>query len=559
MKSHLKLGLWSTVDSLRKLLSGLRDAPAAGRYALRTALELTGSTDGCFAVLSPGRDLPEVLYRAPSPGAWDVEMLGRCLRYGPRGIPSNVYIGIVNRKERPWGILSLRDPTLSPVRHCRQAVRAIASAVSDIVTESDDRRVHEVRERIDRKLMEQYEPKDVLYTILHGLRSLIRYDHSSSLLLARPGAAELELVAEQIAWTKGKSTKIGTRRPLPPNLIPAGANGRVHVFDRRNGVWTTSEASAFDPKTIETNHWPDLNPNIPPEGSLICAPFRTPEDTVAVLRVASRAPGSFGAYEARLVDAFVPQVSLAVQYSVQRETYHERILDAQRRQTIVNVTRGIAHDVNNALGAVLLILQQMQADLEAGKTEPDRVARRLQSSEKGVQTCRRIFDGMLAVARGSTRRAVGHGNLRRAVESALGIYSEALQKRQIAADLRLPADLPAVRCGQNDLASVFLNLIGNAKDAMPGGGRMTISGVLEEGRVTIEVTDTGTGIPEDNLNRVGEPFFSTKTAGTGLGLSICQAILADVGGRLRIESREGRGTTVRIRIPVVAATEGGAP
>ncbi len=556
MKSDLKLGLWSTVDSLRKLLSGLRDPPAAGRYALRTAMELTGSEDGCFAVLASGREFPEILFRAPSSGSWDVEMLAKCLRHGPRGIPSNVFIGIVTRKERPWGLLCLRNPTLSPVRHCRQAVRAIASAVSDIVSESDERRVHEVRERIDRKLMEQYEPKDLLYTILHGLRSLIRYDHSSSLLLARPGATELELVAEQIAWTKGKSTRIGTRRPLAANLIPPGRNGDVHLFDRRNGVWTSTEASGFDPKTIETNPGPDPAGGVPPEGALICAPFRTPEDTVAVLRVAGLAPGAFGTYEARLVDAFIPQVSLAVQYSVQRETYHERIRDAQRRQTIVNVARGIAHDVNNALGAVLLTIQQMQADVEAGTAEPAPLAERLRSSEKAVQTCRRIFDGMLTVARGPGRRAVGHGNLRRAVESALGIYSEALQKRQIVTELRLPPDLPAVRCGQNDLTSLFLNLIGNAKDAMPRGGGMEIAAVLKDGEVTVEVTDTGSGISEDNLNRVGEPFFTTKTSGTGLGLSICQAILADVGGRLRIRSREGEGTRVAMWIPVVSAAPG---
>ncbi len=163
---------------------------------------------------------------------------------------------------------------------------------------------------------------------------------------------------------------------------------------------------------------------------------------------------------------------------------------------------------------------------------------------------------MLTVARGSGRRAVGHGNLRRAVESALGIYSEALQKRQIVIEVRLPADLPAVRCGQNDLASLFLNLIGNAKDAMPSGGGMEISGVLKDGEVTVEVTDTGSGISEDNLNRVGEPFFTTKTSGTGLGLSICQAILADVGGRLRIRSREGEGTRVAMWIPVVSAAPG---
>jgi signal transduction histidine kinase len=98
---------------------------------------------------------------------------------------------------------------------------------------------------------------------------------------------------------------------------------------------------------------------------------------------------------------------------------------------------------------------------------------------------------------------------------------------------------------------VFGNLGKNAVDAMPQGGRLTVAARLANGRVLIDVTDTGTGIPEEIRERVFEPFFTTKEVGkgTGLGLSICQRIVERLGGALTIESEVDRGTTVAIDLP----------
>src|SRR5207237_5972355 len=98
-------------------------------------------------------------------------------------------------------------------------------------------RIVEVRARIDRKIMEQLRPKDLFYQILHGLRSLTNYDHSSALLICDPRENALEIVAEQIAWLKGRSRRIGLRLPLNDDLWHLMRDSTVYGFNREDGGW----------------------------------------------------------------------------------------------------------------------------------------------------------------------------------------------------------------------------------------------------------------------------------------------------------------------------------
>jgi signal transduction histidine kinase len=103
----------------------------------------------------------------------------------------------------------------------------------------------------------------------------------------------------------------------------------------------------------------------------------------------------------------------------------------------------------------------------------------------------------------------------------------------------------------NQLQQVFLNLSLNACEAMPGGGTLTISTMEDDGRVLVRLTDTGCGIKKDNLQRILEPFFSTKPVGqgTGLGLSVSYGIVRQHGGTLEVESEEGKGSTFTVVLP----------
>ncbi|HEY8414459.1 MAG TPA: ATP-binding protein, partial [Thermaerobacter sp.] len=121
-------------------------------------------------------------------------------------------------------------------------------------------------------------------------------------------------------------------------------------------------------------------------------------------------------------------------------------------------------------------------------------------------------------------------------------------------DVRLAVEdeLPLLNADERQLRQVFLNLIRNGLDAMPGGGRLRIRATHDRdaGTVTVEVEDEGVGIPREILGRIFDPFFSTKDHGTGLGLAVSYGIVRNHGGQIDVESEPGRGTRVRVTLPV---------
>jgi signal transduction histidine kinase len=159
---------------------------------------------------------------------------------------------------------------------------------------------------------------------------------------------------------------------------------------------------------------------------------------------------------------------------------------------------------------------------------------------------------MLTFSRNAARRS-GSGHVRRAIETASAILKYGLTRSAIELQVEAPDDLPEVACSQSDLEQVFLNLLANAREATPVGGRIRISVRAVDEAVEIVVTDTGCGIAADDLPRVLEPFFTTKPNGNGLGLSICRSVLWEAEGTLTIHSEPGRGTEVRVVVPVAVA------
>jgi two-component system NtrC family sensor kinase len=116
---------------------------------------------------------------------------------------------------------------------------------------------------------------------------------------------------------------------------------------------------------------------------------------------------------------------------------------------------------------------------------------------------------------------------------------------------RFEPEIPGVMASTNQMRQVILNLFKNAKEAMPRGGTLTVRTEKEDTKVLIRIQDTGTGIPEEIRNKIFEAFFTTKqkVKGVGLGLSVCYGIIKDHGGEIRVDSKEGKGTTFTISLP----------
>ena len=244
------------------------------------------------------------------------------------------------------------------------------------------------------------------------------------------------------------------------------------------------------------------------------------------------------------------------------EQAQQALFQSQKLESIGQLTGGIAHDFNNLLMAILGSLELMRKRLP----EDPKLLSLLDNAKQAASRGSALTQRMLAFARRQDlkREAV---NVPELVDGIHGLLDRA-GGPMVAIRTELPADLPPVATDANQLESALLNLTVNARDAMPEGGQITISGraetlgdvhptALPPGRyVAISVRDTGHGMDEVTAARATEPFFTTKGVGkgTGLGLSMVHGLVEQSGGRFMLESKPGHGATVTVWLPVAHGT-----
>ena len=232
-----------------------------------------------------------------------------------------------------------------------------------------------------------------------------------------------------------------------------------------------------------------------------------------------------------------------------------QLLEAEGKRAMADLAGGVAHDLNNALGSILPMIQALRADLDDGRVDPEQLRVDLEQIESYTRLSVRIFQGMLAMSRG-TFAIDKLVDINERARTALDLLSLRLQKAHIETHLELQADLPQTLAHPGRLEQVFHNLIGNAVDAMPNGGTLTVRTWSSGSSVFLEVSDTGAGIPADQLARVQEPFYTSKRHGTGLGLSVVRSIVWEHNGKMSLQSQVGHGTTVTLEFPVRTIAEG---
>ena len=551
LPSAHELAALKFLDALRTQLRDVREPDRALRTALRDARDFFRATQACIASVPPGRSEAGVVVALPKGSSWDLEVLTRFIRHQHPPVQPHMLIGPVRRRGGAWGALAVirRDPPYD--REDGRLLVRVSTALSDAIHQIDRERIRGVRDRIDRKIMEQIHPKDLFYQILDGLRSLTHYDHSSALFIREDGEAALRLVAEQIAWTKAKSQRINLRLPVDHDAATLLQSGRVYGFDRRvTGDWHAwnGQPAVALARLLDYNDPAGADAHTTAEGSMLCAPLVTPDGLIGVLKIAARHPGQLKPYDAELVEHFLGQAAMAIQNLHRTESLRARVLTAERKHAMADLARTVSHDVNNALGSMLPLVQQLQEDLRRGTLSRDVLSEDLEQVQKSLQVCRRIFGGMLSFSRGAARKT-RHGQVGRAIDTASAILRYGLSRSGIELSVDVPDDLPSVACGQSGLEQVFLNLLTNAREAMPNGGRITVVVRSAGNVVNISIADSGCGISAEHAPRVLEPFFTTKPHGNGLGLSICRTVLWEAGGTISIWSEPGKGTRVDVGVP----------
>ncbi|MBW3542453.1 MAG: sensor histidine kinase [Planctomycetes bacterium] len=231
---------------------------------------------------------------------------------------------------------------------------------------------------------------------------------------------------------------------------------------------------------------------------------------------------------------------------------HEQLLRAQKMSSVGALAASITHEFNNILTTVINYAKM-------GLRHKDQATRDkcFDKILAAGQRASKITTGMLSYARNQSDRREPV-SLVLLVRDVLVLVEKDLQVHRVQLETRFDGE-PYAEVNASQIQQVLLNLIVNARQAMPGGGRLLISVGSNSTANTAEIAvrDSGSGIPADKLPKIFEPFFSTKQAdrqgqgGTGLGLSVCREIIEAHKGRIRVESAPGRGTTFTLKLPEV--------
>jgi signal transduction histidine kinase len=253
-------------------------------------------------------------------------------------------------------------------------------------------------------------------------------------------------------------------------------------------------------------------------------------------RVAARASGEVG----ELVRAFD-------RMTADLARSRARLAQAERIAAWREVARRLAHEIKNPLTPIAMSVETLRDAHERGRKDfPEIFDEGTRAIAEEVRRLKKIVDEFSRFARlpAPERAPAAPEEL---VQAVLGLFPEAPPGVALVRDVA--PRLPAVLADRDQVVQVLLNLVQNALEAMPSGGRVVVSARRAEGGVAFAVADSGPGIAADDLARVFEPYFTTKEGGTGLGLAIAHRIAEEHGGRLEADSAPGRGATFTLTLP----------
>ena len=221
-----------------------------------------------------------------------------------------------------------------------------------------------------------------------------------------------------------------------------------------------------------------------------------------------------------------------------------QIVQAAKMAAIGELAAGVAHEIKNPLQVLLLHLELV----EKGRPVPNWTEMFSKQVKRLADITRRLMD----FARNASEEVkIEPVQVKKVIEETMAMVHHDFVGSGITFEVTLSDDLPPVAGNANYLQQVFLNLLLNARDAMPKGGTITINTALTGFHIIIRFSDTGVGIEKGILEKIFRPFFTTKgEKGTGLGLAVCHKIITQLKGEIRVESEVGKGTTFTIFLPV---------
>ena len=229
----------------------------------------------------------------------------------------------------------------------------------------------------------------------------------------------------------------------------------------------------------------------------------------------------------------------------------QQTIESERLNALTLLAAGVAHEIGNPLNSLNIHLQLIEREArELDGAKRAELQDSVEVARAEVNRLDSIISQFLRAIR-PTRPQLRPENVNSIVEEAVRFFAPEIKDRDIVVEQELRSDLPLVDIDRDQMKQAFYNVIKNSFEAMKSRGSLRIRTDKDDSHVIIKFTDTGGGISPENLSRVFEPYFTTKTSGTGLGLLIVRRIVREHGGELSIESSEGKGLALTIRLPLV--------
>jgi signal transduction histidine kinase/DNA-binding response OmpR family regulator len=292
--------------------------------------------------------------------------------------------------------------------------------------------------------------------------------------------------------------------------------------------------------------------------NLLCVPLFYQTETIGVLLALNRQGGSFQEADLTLLSTAAATLATAVgnarlhsqlkDLMIERERRQQQLIIAEKLAATGKLAAGVAHEINNPMqtirGAIKLSTENIN--------DPERLEIYLEMANEEVDRVIRIVERLRSVYRPGKMETVPI-DINKLLTDILVLLNQSLEEHGIESEQELEPDLPEMVGALDQIKQVFLNLMLNAIEAMPNGGLLTVkTKAPPDGIIRVDISDTGEGISEENLQHLFEAFHTTKEKGTGLGLSISYDIIDRHNGMIEVDSISGKGTTFSVILPALA-------
>ncbi|MBW7898960.1 MAG: two-component sensor histidine kinase [Candidatus Brocadia sapporoensis] len=248
---------------------------------------------------------------------------------------------------------------------------------------------------------------------------------------------------------------------------------------------------------------------------------------------------------------FIPLAFFSIRRAIDKtRELEKRAMHSERLAFVGTLAGGLAHEIKNPLSTFSINLQLLMEDVQNLKGENNKkVYTRIQALQREVQRLEEILNDFLKYAKGQ-KLTLEDCNINEVVDEVVDFITPEIKQKKILILKSYDAHLPPCRLDINLVKQAILNVVINAEQAMEHGGELMIRTSGNKKYIQIDVTDTGTGISKDILDKIFQVYYSTKKTGTGLGLPTAKRIIEEHKGTISVQSEENKGSNFSIKLPV---------